>query len=394
MKTKLEAKFEGWRVRSKARWVEQGEKSSAYFHRLIAARRQATRISTLRSATQGGLVTETDKLVKEAREFYAKLYEQGQTSEADQDFLLEQVEKQLSGGQREKMEEDISEEEVREAIQTAPNGSSPGSDGLPYEFYKTVREALVPFLTQLYNSMMEGGTTPPSMKQALISLIYKQKGEEEDLKNWRPISLLNCDRKLFARILVTRLQNQVGSVIHESQTGFVKRRLIQDNTMMVQQILDHHRTTGEDGAMVFLDQEKAYDKVDRRYLEKCLIKFGVGPRWRTGAECLLTGLSARVLVNGFQSNTLEVQQGVPQGDPLSPVLYDLAVEPLLCYLRNKLKGLPLGGHPFQCSAFADDIAVGLADEEDQRVLLKGLQLHEKACNAKLNLDKTNSCRCH
>ena len=158
--------------------------------------------------------------------------------------------------------------------------------------------------------------------------------------------------------------------------------------MMVQQILDHHRTTGEDGAMVFLDQEKAYDKVDRRYLEKCLIKFGVGPRWRTGAECLLTGLSARVLVNGFQSNTLEVQQGVPQGDPLSPVLYDLAVEPLLCYLRNKLKGLPLGGHPFQCSAFADDIAVGLADEEDQRVLLKGLQLHEKACNAKLNLDKS------
>ena len=72
----------------------------------------------------------------------------------------------------------------------------------------------------------------------------------------------------------------------------------------------------------------------------------------------------------------------------SPLLYNLVVEPFLCTLRRDLHGLPLPGSSFQVSAFADDVAVGLAHDLDRQTLLLTIGLHERACNAKLNIDKS------
>ena len=69
--------------------------------------------------------------------------------------------------------------------------------------------------------------------------------------------------------------------------------------MMVTQILDYHCRTGARGALVFLDQEKAYDRVDWGYLQKCMVHFGIGPRWRQAVTSILTNFKASVLVNGF-----------------------------------------------------------------------------------------------
>src|ERR1035438_6231082 len=104
-------------------------------------------------------------------------------------------------------------------------------------------------------------------------------------------------------------------IIHEDQTGFISGHRIQDGCMMLAQILENKRVTPSDGGLYFLDQEKAYDRVDWSYLSKCLQKFGFGPRWMHLIGVIYGKLRARVLINGFQSLAFNICQGVHQGDP-------------------------------------------------------------------------------
>jgi len=98
-------------------------------------------------------------------------------------------------------------------------------------------------------------------------------------------------------------------------------------------------------------------------------------------------LQARLLVNGFQSVAFDLEQGVRQGDPLSPLLFNIAVEPLLSLCRQKLSGIHLPGLCFKVSAFADDVVLGLGSGHDVRLALECLATYSSASNAKLNVDK-------
>ena len=100
------------------------------------------------------------------------------------------------------MEKEITEEEIRGVIQKAPPNSSPGPDGLSFEFYQCFENSLTPFLCQMFNQLFLQYSIWSSTKKTFISLIYKEKGMVEDLKNWRPIALINYDLKLFTKILV------------------------------------------------------------------------------------------------------------------------------------------------------------------------------------------------
>ena len=247
----LQHSFQGTRIRSRARWLEAGEKSSAYFHRLIAARRTSSRITKLLLA-DGSTTSEIDSITTTARSFYQNLYMAGEVSVSDQDDLLSSLQQHLTDDQRLSLETDITPAEVEEAIKISPHNSAPGGDGLPFEFYQTFSDTFSPFLASLFNDILSHGTLFPSATYSSITLIYKNRGVREDLRNWRPISLLNCDKKLFTRIMATRLQRVITSLIHPSQSGFIKGRLIHDNTMTISQILDYCRTHDISGAPGFL----------------------------------------------------------------------------------------------------------------------------------------------
>jgi exonuclease III len=384
--TQLQKKFDGERIRSRAKWVEGGEKSSKYFHKLIAAKRISSSITRIKKC-DGSIVSSTADLCSEVHNFYKDLYSQGLVNENAQSKLVSYIHTKLSTLQIEKLEDPISLFEVKNAISFAPLNKTPGADGLPFEFYKAFAELLAPFLQNLFNQWFQEGNVSSSFKLVLISLIYKQKGDKELLKNWRPISLINCDIKLLTRILAFRLQNCISSIIHPSQTGFIRGRHIQDNCMMLYQILDHYREASDTGALIFLDQEKAYDRVDWCYLEKCLLAFGFGKNWITVIKGLYHCSFASVIVNNFECTRFPIMQGLRQGDPLSPLLYNIILEPFLSLLQKELIGVKLPGQYFKSSAFADDILVGMSTIDDQQMLFNAIKLHEDACNAKLNIEK-------
>jgi exonuclease III len=264
---------EEYQVRSKLRWLEKGEKPSRYFHQLMSARQTHSSIYRLK-CQDGSLTSSTDGILSEARSFYQDLYSKGSIDERSQDEILQYVQSSLSQDQQNELDQPISLEEVLSTIRNTKSFSSPGKDGLSYEFYKSFKSDIAPILVQLYNKIFQGSQFNTSALECIIILICKYKGNEEDLKYWHPISLLNCDIKILTKILASRLQRHISTLIHFDQSGFISGRWIQDNCMLLDQILEFNRIHPIMGGLYFLDQEKAYDRVDWSYLIKCLQRFG------------------------------------------------------------------------------------------------------------------------
>jgi hypothetical protein len=101
------------------------------------------------------------------------------------------------------------------------HNKAPGLDGLPSEFYKTLWNDIKHLLVDPYNESLVEGELSFSQKQSVLSLILK-KGDKQDIKNYRPISLTNCDYKIIAFLLANRLQRVIGKLVNHDQTGYIK----------------------------------------------------------------------------------------------------------------------------------------------------------------------------
>ena len=120
-----------------------------------------------------------------------------------------------------------------------------------------------------------------SQRNTLLKLLYK-KYDKELLKNWRPISLLNVDYKIAAKVIATRLKPVLHRVINEDQTCGIPGRSIYKNIFKLRDIVHHTNKNKHQAILIILDQEKAFDKVDRNFLEETLERMNFGPSLRTG----------------------------------------------------------------------------------------------------------------
>ena len=160
-----------------------------------------------------------------------------------QNDLLNNLTSFLSSEQNALCEGPLSACEVFEALKGRASGKSPGSDGLPAEFYLPFWDLLGKDLVDVLNDSLQSGSLPLSQRTALLSLINK-KGERLLHKNWRPISLLNTDYKLCYRTLAGRLLKVLQFVIHPDQTCGVRGRFIGENVALLRDVIDFTKETG------------------------------------------------------------------------------------------------------------------------------------------------------
>ena len=193
----------------------------------------------------------------------------------------------------------------------------------------------------------------------------------EELEDDRPISLLNIELQILARVLVNRSQLIISDLIGPEQNYAVKGRSIQDNLFLVRQIREGIEEDTE-AALINLDQSKAFNRVDHRFLATVLETAGFKPEFHKWISIMYHNPQAVVLVNGRRSGTFAIERSVRQSCPLSPLLYIIAVEPLLRRLidervRPALRAIPLAGRirP-KVSAYDDDITVSVSRHMDIR----------------------------
>ena len=221
--------------------------------------------------------------------------------------------------------------------------------------------------------------------------IYKKK-EKDQIKNYRPITLLNTDYKLLTKSLSIQLATHIHTLVHPDQYGFIPNQSIYDPIRLNQSLCAYADHMEENGAIVALDQEKAYDKIDHHYLAKMLEKFNLPLPFINTIRSLYTTAETAVLINRTISPSYKVTRGVRQGDPLSCLLFNLAIEPLACLLRAspRLEGFKIPGikEKLIISLYADDTTIYLSESDSYTALQEILSMWCKASGARFNLEKT------
>ncbi|XP_035854989.1 protein NLRC3-like [Sander lucioperca] len=190
-------------------------------------------------------------------------------------------------------------------------------------------------LLEVFQDSLSRGRLLLSCRRAVITLLPK-KGDLQDLKNWRPVSLLCGDYKILSKALASRLREVTGEVVHVDQTFCVPGRLMSDNITLVRHVLDVSSSLGMDTGLISIDQEKAVDRVEHQYLWQTLSAFGFSPGFIAQIQVLDRDIVSILKVNGGLAAPFNVQRGVRQGSSLSGMLYSLAIEPLLHKFRKEL----------------------------------------------------------
>ena len=344
---------------AKQRLFEHGDKPGRYLANLTKKRRASQIIESI--LDESGTRSSDSKTINNSfRNFYSKLYQSEQASDAKtlmEAFFSELDLPTISQDQKSKLNAPISAAELRVAIQLLRSGKAPGSDGLGSEFYKEFQNILLEPMMNMFNHSFDCGTLPPSLREANISLILKKGKCPENCASYRPISLLNADLKILSKILARRLEGLLPILVKEDQTGFIKGRNSYNNIRRLLNIIQLSEQREVDGLVISLDAEKAFDRVEWSYLFFTLDRFGLGDDFVKWVKVLYMEPMAAVLANGLRSTNFVVQRGSRQGCPLSPLLFAVAVEPLAEAIRRDpiITGLNVGVKSHKISLYADDV---------------------------------------
>uniref|UniRef100_A0A3B4YV99 Reverse transcriptase domain-containing protein n=1 Tax=Stegastes partitus TaxID=144197 RepID=A0A3B4YV99_9TELE len=299
-------------------------------------------------------------------EFYKNLYNSESDCHSDSlthDFLSAVNLPQASDAQRELLNRPITREEVMEAISALKNNKAPGPDSLTPEFYKAFCDLLIDPLLDMLSYSFNSGGLPHTMMDANIFLILKKGKAAEDCASYRPISLLDVDRKLLAKILARRLEGILSDIISVDQTGFISGRNSSNNTRRLLNLIQHSSGSKAKSLVISLDAEKAFDRTEQPYLLKVLSKFNLGDNFIKWISLLYAAPQASVITNGLKSPAFTVRSVCRQGCPASPLLFALAIEPLVEALRNDLllSGIEIGPIHYKISLYCDDVLLFLSN---------------------------------
>ena len=161
-----------------------------------------------------------------------------------------------------------------------------------------------------------------SQCSGVISLSLK-KGDRLDIRIWRPISLLNVDYKLAPRVIAGRLLKVIHLVVDKDQTCGVPGRFIGENVAFLRDIVDYATLSNVLIAILSLDQEKAFDRVEWSFMRSTLQSMGFSDSFVNWVDLFYCNVRSSVNVNGYLSQPFSLSPGVRQGCPLSPLLYVL-----------------------------------------------------------------------
>jgi hypothetical protein len=231
-----------------------------------------------------------------------------------------------------------------------------------------------------------------SQRRGIISLIPKPQKDLLELKNWRPITLLNNDYKYLTKILAKRLEKTLPQIISNDQGGFVKGRYIGCNIQRLQNLMEMAKTQKINGLLINIDFEKAFDTIEWKFIYKCLEHLNYPEKFIDWIKTIYNDIETSVLNNGHITKFFKPQKGVRQGCPISPYLFIIAAEMLNRVLKKRIEEIGIKDNKdnnYMIAQFADDTSFAIHNNKTSiHRLFENLETFGEISGLKLNINKT------
>ena len=297
----------------------------------------------------------------------------------------------------------IERDEIEKAIKKLKNNKAGGEDAVMNEYIKHSSNKMIELYIQLFNIIFDSGKIPDIWLTGNIIPIYKNKGSQTDPKNYRPITIVSCFGKLFTAILNDRLQkfSEEVNLIKENQGGFRKNYSTIDNIFVLNTILSLMKAKKKKLYCIFIDFEKAFDKVWRLGLWNKMLFNDINGKMFNIIYNMYQCIKSRIVFNGEISDYFNCNNGLRQGENLSPFLFSLYLNDLEQFLNsNGVKGISCISDDLENDfnvyiklfilLYADDTILFSENKEDLQLQLDTFYDYCNAWKLKVNIQKTKA----
>ena len=385
-----------WFQKSNEKWVKWGDRNTSFFHTQTIVRRKRNKVSGL-FLNDGSWNIDAEVLKTEAMGFYQNLF--CSSENVDLSLLSDAYFPQIDGAGRDLLLRPVTKEEVFYALRGMPSFNSPGVDGFQPFFFKKYWHVVGDEVWCLVRDAFLFGYFDPTLVETLLVLIPKE-DQPLRMKDFQPISLCTVLYKLITKVLVNRLRPSIKDLVGPMQSGFMPGRSTHDNVIVAQEVMHHMRKSkNKKGVLAFkIDLEKAYDRVDWRFLNFMLSKFGFPSSIIQLIMFCVTSSSLSILWNGVRLPAFTPTRGLRQGDPMSPYLFILCMEGLSYLIQSKVESgdwkpmtVSRGGPKISHLLFADDVLLFTSASASQvRLVTNILEVFCKVSGLKVNVHKSRA----
>ena len=380
--------------KSRIQWLKLGDQNTSFFHKAIKSRNSRNSIKVLTLASRGRIEDPEDIKQEAIAHFQNILCCDGPST--DHNHYLDNLEGfTWSPQHKETLNRRITQEEIKNAIFSINDSKAPGPDGFTSLFFKKAWSIVGSDVTEAVESFFNSGCMLREINCTIIALVPKVPNPES-MHDYRPISCCNTIYKCITKIIASRIKMCLPDIINPSQSAFVHGRSIADNVLITQDLMhNYHRNNGRPRCALKIDIKKAYDTIGWSCVIDILSRLGTPANILKCIKACITTPSFSVAVNGELAGFFASKRGLRQGDPLSPLLFIIAMEAFSRSLYVAAQAPNFEFHP-KCEgiklthvSFADDIFLFAGGTTSSvRVIMDELNKFENFSGLQVNKQKS------
>ncbi len=366
--------------------------SDVFYERVKASRRKNHAIRLLMNSMTRLKTDDVTKMLEIARDFYEALYIVKLSDKKARRELLWNLDQRVESRFRQMLFVSISESKIRVAISKKKLSRFSRKNELSHDWYKnvnTLRVEMMKMLEMMLNVVQNAKRLCHWWKRRMLTLLYK-KNNSNEIWNYWSLFIMRFDYRLYTMLLFERLIRALEMIIADHQVTFLSKRQIENNIKLMQCVIDKYRTSKKEIEVLFLNQEKIYDRVSHAYLWKCLRAFEVSKRFIHRVKTLYVENTMISYINEHKEKEIVIRSEVRQKNVLSCLLFNISIEFFTMMIKrdSSLQEIELSRRSvIKQMLYANDVTLFFRGATKLTMIAKILRRFERAFEIKVNWEK-------